>query len=57
MAYDMRHYKEELEEELAKEKDVIFNEGVKYGRNLLRQLNNNEITPNQFVETVKKYSK
>lgn len=54
---DREHYKEELKEELAKEKDEIFNEGVKHGRNLLMQLNNNEITPNQFVAPVKKYSK
>jgi hypothetical protein len=54
---DREHYKEELQEELAKQKDEIFNEGVKHGRNLLMQLNNNEITPNQFIEPVKKYSK
>ena len=54
---DREHYKEELQEELAKQKDKIFNEGVKHGRNLLMQLNNNEITPNQFVAPVKKYSK
>lgn len=54
---DREHYKEELQEELAKQKDEIFNEGVKHGRNLLMQLNNNEITPNQFVAPVKKYSK
>ncbi len=57
LKYEENHYKEELEEELAKQKDGIFNEGVKHGRNLLMQLNNNEITPNQFIEPVKKYSK
>ena len=54
---DREHYKEELQEELAKQKDEIFNEGVKHGRNLLMQLNNNEITPEQFIAQVKKYTK
>lgn len=54
---DRERYKEELQEELAKQKDEIFNEGVKHGRNLLVQLNNNEITPEQFVKPVKKYVK
>lgn len=57
LKYETNHYKEKLEEEFAKQKDEIFNEGVKHGRNLLMQLNNNEITPNQFIEPVKKYSK
>ena len=54
---DREHYKEELEKELAKQKDEIFNEGVEKGRNLLMQLNNNEITPDQFIKPIKKYSK
>ena len=57
LKYETNHYEEKLEEEFAKQKDEIFNEGVKHGRNLLMQLNNNEITPNQFIEPVKKYSK
>lgn len=57
LKYETNHYKEKLEEEFAKQKDEIFNEGVKHGRNLLMQLNNNEITPDQFVAPVKKYSK
>ena len=57
LKYEKNHYKEELQEEFAKQKDEIFNEGVKHGRNLLMQLNNGEITPNQFIEPVKKYSK
>lgn len=57
LKYETNHYKEKLEEEFAKQKDEIFNEGVKHGRNLLIQLNNNEITPDQFVAPVKKYSK
>lgn len=32
------------------EKDRIFNEGIEKGRNLLYQLNNNEITPDQFLK-------
>ena len=57
LKYDRQHYKEELEAELAKEKDVIFNKGVDKGRNLLFQLNNYEITPEQFIQPVKQYSK
>ena len=53
---DRENYKKELQKQLANEKDAIFNEGVKYGRNLLFQLNNNEITPDQFVAPVKKYA-
>jgi hypothetical protein len=50
-------YREELQAELASEKDRIFNEGVEKGRNILMQLNNNEITPDQFIKLIKKYSK
>lgn len=32
------------------EKDRIYNEGIERGRNLLFQLNNNEITPDQFIK-------
>ena len=49
------NYKKELDKELANEKNRIYNEGVAYGRNLLMQLNNNEITPNEFTKPVKRY--
>ena len=49
------NYKKELDKELANEKNRIYNEGVAYGRNLLMQLNNNEITPDEFTKPVKRY--
>lgn len=49
------NYKKELDAQLADEKNKIFNEGVAYGRNLLIQLNNNEITPDEFAKPVKRY--
>ena len=39
------------------ERDRIFNDGVKYGRNLLSQLNRGEITANDFNSDIVKYSK
>ena len=54
---DRENYRKELQEELDKQKDEIYNEGVKHGRNLLFQLNNNEITPNEFIAPIKKFSK
>ncbi len=52
---DRENYKKELEAKLAEEKNDIFNEGVKYGRNLLFQLNNGGITLDDFSKRIKRY--
>lgn len=52
---EKRNYREELNEELAAQKNEIFNEGVAYGRNLLTQLNRGEINVKDFEAVVKKY--
>ena len=44
------------QEELNAQKDEIFNQGVSYGRNLLLQLNNGEISLKQFEQRVYKFS-
>lgn len=43
----------EMKEELAKERDKIYNEGVRKGRNLLAQLNSGEITLNDLFKEQK----
>ena len=43
------------QEELNDERNKIFNDGVAYGRKLLFQLNNNEISLKDFEAEVKKY--
>ena len=48
-------YKKRLDAELAEQKNDIYNEGVAHGRNLLFQLNNGEITPDDFTKRIKKY--
>ena len=48
-------YKTVLDKELAEEKNKIYNDGVRYGRNLLVQLNNGEITPNEILKDVKPF--
>lgn len=50
-----REYKERLDKELAEQKNEIFNEGVEYGRNLLFQLNNGEISIGDFTKRIKKF--
>lgn len=47
--------KNQLYKELATEKNKIYNDGVRYGRNLLVQLNNGEITPNEILKDVKPF--
>lgn len=48
-------YKKELDEQLRQQKNDIFNEGVAYGRNLLFQLNNGEITADEINKRINKY--
>lgn len=50
-----REYKERLDKELAEQKNDIYNEGVEYGRNLLFQLNNGEISIGDFTKRIKKF--
>ena len=57
LEYKKEHYKEELQKELNVQKDEIFNDGVKYGRNLLFQLNKGEITLDDFNKDIKKYTR
>lgn len=56
---DKRTYQEQLKKEaaaeLAEQKNAIYNEGVAHGRNLLMQLNNNEITADEFTRPVKRF--
>lgn len=44
-----------VEEQLNRERNEIYNEGVAYGRNLLTQLNRGEIGLSDFEAVVKKY--
>lgn len=48
-------YRKELQSELAKQKNDIYNEGVRRGRNLLLQLNSGEITPADFAKDIKRF--
>lgn len=50
-----RNLRSEAEQLLNEERNKIFNEGVAYGRNLLLQLNNGEISLKEFESDVKKY--
>ena len=56
---DKRTYQDRLKKEaaaeLAEQKNAIYNEGVAHGRNLLMQLNNNEITADEFTRPVKRF--
>lgn len=56
---DKRTYQEKLKKEaaaeLAEQKNQIYNEGIAYGRNLLMQLNNNEISADEFTRPVKRF--
>ena len=46
---------EMVEEQLNRERNEIYNEGVAYGRNLLTQLNRGEIGLSDFEAVVKKF--
>ena len=48
---ELAEEKNQLYKELAK----IYNDGVRYGRNLLVQLNNGEIAPNEILKDVKPF--
>ena len=48
-------YKKRIEREVAEQKNEIYNEGVEHGRNLLFQLNNGEISLDEFSKRIKKY--
>lgn len=50
-----RNLRSEAEQQLNEERNKIYNEGVAYGRKLLFQLNNDEISLKDFESDVKKY--
>ena len=50
-----RNLHSEAEQQLNEERNKIYNEGVAYGRKLLFQLNNGEISLKEFEVDVKKY--
>ena len=52
---DRDNYQKELDAKLNKERNRIYNEGVKHGRNLLFQLNNGEITADEINKEINKY--
>lgn len=52
---DREKYKEELDQKLNEERNLIYNEGVAHGRNLLMQLNSGEISVNDFEKPIKKF--
>ena len=52
---DRENYQKELDKKLNEERNRIYNDGVAYGRNLLKQLNRGEITVNDFEKPVKKF--
>lgn len=52
---DRENYQKELDKQLAEQKNDIYNEGVAHGRDLLRQLNNGEITPNMMLQRITRY--
>lgn len=52
---ERRSYEEELEAKLAEQKNDIYNDGVERGRNLLFQLNNGEISLDDFSKRIKKF--
>lgn len=49
------NYKKELDDQLRRQKNDIFNDGVAHGRNLLFQLNNGEITADDINKRINKY--
>lgn len=52
---ELAEKKNQLYKELAEKKNEIYNDGVRYGRNLLVQLNNGEIAPNEILKDVKPF--
>ena len=48
-------YRKRLEKEVAEMKNDIYNDGVEHGRNLLFQLNNGEISLEDFSKRIKKF--
>ena len=46
---------QQVEEQLNRERNKIYNEGVAYGRNLLAQLNRGEIGLRDFEAIVEKF--
>lgn len=52
---ELAEKRNKLYKELAEEKNKIYNDGVRYGRNLLVQLNNGEIAPNEILKDVKPF--
>lgn len=56
-AWEIKLEKDNMRKELMTEVDMererIYNEGVAHGRNLLMQLNNGEISPNDFIKPCK----
>lgn len=50
-----RNLRSEAQQQLNDERNRIYNEGVAYGRKLLFQLNNNEVSLKEFEADVKKY--
>ena len=55
IAEQRRNLHSEAEQQLNEERNKIYNEGVAYGRKLLFQLNNDEISLKDFEAEVKKY--
>lgn len=53
--YERNRIPEQVEEQINKERNKIYNEGVAYGRNLLAQLNRGEIGLSEFDAIVDKY--
>lgn len=52
---EREEYRKRLDEELAEQKNYIYNEGVEHGRNLLFQLNRGEITADDINKRIEKY--
>ena len=52
---EKENYRKEIDEELAAQKNEIYNEGVAHGRNILNQLNSGEITAKDIDAFIKKY--
>lgn len=52
---EKENYRKELDEELAAQKNEIYNEGVAHGRNILNQLNSGEITAKDIDAFIKKF--
>ncbi len=55
MEDDRRGLEDKMKEQLKHEKNDIYNAGVAHGRDLLRQLNNGEITPKDLEKYINRY--